>query len=217
MKHLRRLTVSFAIASSLAIAGPSAATAALPEFVNGSPHGLESILKTTKLETVGKTAVTCKHGSNRGEVTGTKTVAIEIFLAECKIPGALCTSPGAEPGDIITPTLLGSLGYIQAVKKMVGLDLSSPTAPIAVFFCGPASFVVQGSVIGKITPVNKLLSAGEHFTLKFSQKEGKQKPANFEGEPTDVLQTSINGKPFEESGLATTDEVFFAAPTEIKA
>lgn len=55
-------------------------------------------------------------------------------------------------------------------------------------------------MIGKITPVSKLLFGGEHFTLKFSQTAGKQKQLNFDGEPMDALETAINGKPYENPG-----------------
>ncbi len=217
MKDLRRLALCLTIAAACGAAGPAAASAAPPEFVSGSPHGFESILKASKLETVGKSVIKCKHGSDSGEVTGPKTVTVKITLTECGIPGALCTSAGAKFGEIVTPPLIGTLGYISAPKKQVGLDLFSPTAPIMAFTCGALTVVVEGSVIGRITPVNKLLAPGEHFALKFTQKAGKQKPTSFEGEPIDVLEASINGKPFEESGLTAADEVFFAAPTEIKA
>ena len=121
-------------------------------------------------------------------------------------------------GEIRTASLGGTLGYISAPMKRVGVDFSSPLTPITTFMCGPTPFVVEGSVIGRITPVNKLIAPPAHYILKFIQKAGKQNPMSFEGGPIDVLQTSIGGGPFVESGLAAKDEVFVVGgPTEVTA
>jgi hypothetical protein len=197
-------------------AGASSASAALPEFAP-VPAGFESLIKAPKLETVGKTKVICKHGADLGQGTGPKTLEVKIKLFECKIPGALCTSGGAAPGEIVTPPLIGTLGYITKAPKVVGLDLTSPLAPIMQFMCGATPFVVEGSVIGRITPINKPLPPGMHFTLAWAQKEGVQKFQHFEGEPIDVLNTSIGGKPFEPTGFAGTDEIFFVGTIAIAA
>ena len=80
-----------------------------------------------------------------------------------------------------------TLGYINRVTKEVGVDLSSPTgAPITTFICGNITGSVIGSVIGLITPTNKVLNPPKHFTLKFTQKKGKQTITNLAGEPIDV-------------------------------
>jgi hypothetical protein len=218
MRHLRRFAACLLVSVSVSVCGVGATTAsaALPEFVP-VPAGFESLLKATKLETVGKTKVTCKKGGDAGKGIGPKELDVTLFLQECKIPGALCTSAGAVPGEIVTPTLLGTLGYIHKVPKAVGLDLTSPSGPIMQFMCGATPFVVTGSVIGKIGPLNKPLPPGTPFKLVFAQKEGKQKYPNFEGEPPDVLLTSIGGGPLEESGLSGVDEIFFVGTIAIQA
>ena len=110
-----------------------------------------------------------------------------------------------------------TLGYINEPKKEVGVDLSTATGgPLMEFMCGPLKTVVDGSVIGKITPVNKLVKPPAHYTLRFAQSAGKQKPTKFESGPTDVLSTSFGG-PFAESGLSSTDSISFAVPTMIAA
>jgi len=218
MKSLTRFALLLLMACATGAAGASAASAAPPEFVPGSPHGLESVLKKTKFETVAKVLVTCKHGGNAGALTGPKTVTVTIHFTECSSGRIPCMSLGANPGEIVTSELDGTLGYIRAAKKMVGLDLSAAVPPFMTFSCGAAlSFVVDGSVIGRITPVNTPLLGGQPI-LKFMQKAGKQKTPSFEGEPIDVLDASINGGAFEEAGLATTDDLFFVpALEEIKA
>jgi hypothetical protein len=216
MRHFRRLAASLLVCVAIGGISTSAVFAALPEFVP-VPAGFESLLKATKLETVGKTKVTCKKGGNAGQGINPNTLEMRLFLQECKVPGALCTSAGAPLGEIVTPTLLATLGYIHKAPKTVGLDLTSPSGPIMQFMCGATPFVVAGSVIGKIGPLNKPLPPGTPFKLVFAQKEGKQKYPNFEGEPPDVLMTSIGGLPFEESGFAGSDEIFFVGTIEIKA
>jgi hypothetical protein len=117
----------------------------------------------------------------------------------------------------VTKTLVGTLGYINREKREVGIDFARDGGPIAEFICGNLVVVVEGSVIGKISPVNKLLKPPSHFVLQFVQKGGKQRVTKLEGGPPDVLQTSLNGGPFEQSGLSSTDLIMFVAPVEIKA
>lgn len=216
MRYARRLTIVSTIVLAVCGIGSATALGALPEFVPGPPAGIESLVKATKFETVGKAVVKCKKGNDSGEVTGAKTISLKIHLVECSIPGALCTSPGAAPGEIITSTLTGTLGYIEKKSKAVGLDLTSLSGAFTVFMCGATPFEAIGSVIGRIKPVNKVVTPGEFFKVKFSQKAGIQKPENFEAEPPDVLSTSISGKPFEQTGLAATDELLITGE-EIKA
>jgi hypothetical protein len=218
MKHFKHAGLAAVAVLALGAIGASTASAALPEFVPGPPSGMESTIKKVKFQTVGGTLVTCKHGADGGSMTGPKTLSMKLFLFECSIPGALCTTAGKPVGEIETSSLLGTLGYIKKPMKTVGLDLASGLAPFMVFECGATPFVVEGSVIGRISPVNVPRKGGEPFQLKFAQTAGHQKPMSFEGEPIDVLQTSIGGAPFEESGLKATDQVFLtAAVEEIKA
>jgi hypothetical protein len=114
---------------------------------------------------------------------------------------------------------LGTLGYVTRAPKVVGLDLSEPTGgPLAVFFCGEDLRIeVFGSMIGRITPINKAIAPGSHATLKFAQKEGHQAIRMLLGGPPDVPMTSVLGGPLEESGLSSTDLLMFAAPIKIIA
>lgn len=103
--------------------------------------------------------------------------------------------------------------------KKVGVDLSQPAgAPFMAFVCGEElRLVVDGSVIGTIKPINTLVTPPSDFTLKFAQKSGKQKPTMLEGGPVDVLETSLGGGPFEESGLASAEKLNFVGPLQIDA
>jgi hypothetical protein len=219
VRQLRRLSLCVVLVGALGAIGVSQASAALPEFVGPTPLPFTSKLKASTLETVSGLKVTCTAGIDSGEVTGAKALTLSIVFTGCELNGLPCSSSRVA-GAIETSTLMGTLGYIKKAKKQVGVDLSSPAGgPFMTFTCGEdLSVAVFGSAIGKIAPVNKLLlPPKKHFTLKFTQKLGKQKPIQLEGGPVDVLETSVLGGPAEESGLALADLLYFPAPLEIAA
>ncbi|HSZ13962.1 MAG TPA: hypothetical protein VK790_07995 [Solirubrobacteraceae bacterium] len=219
MKRFRRLGVCLAIAVAAAAVTASAATAALPEFVGPQPLAFTSMLKPSTVEVAGGgIKVSCTGGSNAGEVTGPKSLTVKIKLVGCTVNAVPCRS-GVTAGEIETSTLTGTLGYINAAKKQVGLDLSQPAGALFMtFVCGEDLTVdVKGSVIGTIKPVDKVLAPPKRFSVKFAQKKGIQKPTKLEGAAVDILETSVLGGPFEPTGLATTDAIQFAAPLQVAA
>jgi hypothetical protein len=205
------------LAVSAGVAG--SASAALPEFVGPFPTPFTSKSGKTTLETVKKATITCTADKGSGEVTGPKTGTIKITFSGCEFVtiGVPCNTVGVPPGEIVTAPLIMALGYINGPKKEVGTDLSTATGgPLMEFSCGGLRVLVDGSVIGKITPVNKVVTPPNHFALRFTQAGGKQKPPKFEGGPTDVLSTSFGG-PFAESGLSSPEEVAFPVAIMIAA
>jgi hypothetical protein len=55
---------------------------------------------------------------------------------------------------------------------------------------------ITGSVLAQAT-AGRMLAAS---TLAYKAKLGAQRPAQFEGEPMEVLMTSLEGEPFEQTG-----------------
>jgi hypothetical protein len=219
MTRLRTLGLCCIVVLALSAGLTASASAALPEFTGPFPTPFTSKSGKTTLETVKKATITCLADKGSGEVTGPKTGTTKITFTGCEFVtiGLACNTPGVPPGEIVTAPLVMTLGYINGPKKEAGIDLSTATGgPLMEFTCGGLRVVVDGSVIGKITPVNKVVKPPSHFTIKFTQAGGKQKPAKFEGGPTDVLSTSFGG-PFAESGLSSTEELSFAVPTMIVA
>ncbi len=141
-----------------------------------------------------------------------------IIFTGCKLNKIPCNTPGVVPGSIATNSLSMRIYYINKAKKEVGIDLvQAAGAPFMEYVCGSGLFArVQGSVIGKITPINKLVTPAETFKLKFAQTFGIQKIANLEGGPVDVLETSFGG-PFETTGLKSTDLILFGTPVKLIA
>jgi len=199
--------------------GAAIASAAPPEFSPPFPNPLKSTSKAMTLETVGGLKVRCKADTNKGEVTGPATALLRITFTGCTNAGSRCQGPNGLPGEIVTELLLGTLGYVSRRPKVVGLDLSNPTGgALAVFFCGEdLRMEVFGSLIGRVTPLNKVVAPGAHVTLSFAQKTGHQVIRMLLGGPLDVPLTSVLGGPLQESGIASTDQLTFAAPIEILA
>jgi hypothetical protein len=196
----------------------ASASAALPEFSGPFPKSVTSKSGIAIIETVGGARASCQAGTNTGEITGPKTGTATLKLTGCVVLSFKCTSPGAAEGEIVSNPLSITLGYINKAKLEVGVSLESATGgPFAEFKCGPVNVTETGSLIGKITPVNKIVKAGKPLKLKFAQRKGKQKPNKFEGGPIDVLMASVDGAPPEEAGVSTKVELTLTEAGEIKA
>jgi hypothetical protein len=218
----RTRTVGLVALAVLAISACSSASAlaALPEFVGPLPVPFAAKSGLTTLETISGAKIACTSDTGAGEVTGAKTGSVKLTFTGCELVTLAlpCNTAGLPPGEVTTTSLLMTLGYIAIEpKKEVGIDLSTATGgPLMEFMCGALKVTVVGSVIGKVTPINKLIKPPAHFVLKFAQAAGKQKPMKFSGGPIDVLSTSFGG-PFLESGLASSDTLAPVAPITIVA
>jgi hypothetical protein len=215
----RTTMVGLCVTGALAIFSVAAtsASAALPEYSGPFPKPITSKSGPIVIETVSGVKATCTRGTNTGEITGPKTGTVTLRLVGCEVLNVLkCNSPGAAPGEIVSSQLSSTLGYINKTKREVGVDLEAPAGTTAEFECGTNHVVVSGSIIGKITPVNRKVKAGSPFILKFTQTGGKQNPSKFEGGPTDVPMGSINGGPPEEAGVSARIEITLAEAAEIK-
>ncbi len=181
----------------------------------GSAHPLEKVgfsnsLKpetTVTMETVGKLMVACGGESSIGEYTGNKTVgAVVVTFSSCTAAGGPCSSSGAGEGSIVTQSLEGQLGVVEAAmessKAKIGESLfpAGHSGPVAQFTCNGFKFVVTGSVIA-IVPTNTMKLTA---VIKFTQSKGKQKPESFEVGPANVLYSTIGEGGAEQSGQTFT-------------
>lgn len=218
MKRMR--VVGVCLVAVLAVGAATAtAASALPEFTGPFPKTFTSTSKASLFETVGGTKTKCTADTNTGAITGPQSGEIQITFTGCKLGKTPCNTPGAVPGTIVTNALSLTIGYINKAKKVVGADLVEPTsgAGFLAYGCGPLIFVrVQGSVIGRIRPINKLVTPAEVFKLKFAQALGVQKYPNLEASPVDILESSFGG-PFEVTGLGSTDAILFGEPVTLLA
>ncbi|HWG09017.1 MAG TPA: hypothetical protein VN672_08415 [Solirubrobacteraceae bacterium] len=161
----------------------------------------------TKLETVGKSKVACAAESGGGKYSGTKNVtAVSVRFTGCVGPNASsCSSAGAGAGELVSKALEGELGAITEGViegkefRKVGLDLfpTGHTGPLFEFTCGGSAQVITGSVIAAVSSGKTSVSGTESFKAS----KGRQVPERFEGEPVDVLRSSIAGGANEQAGL----------------
>lgn len=150
------------------------------------------------LETRSGTKVLCRTETSGGEYTGTKTVGdVVVKFTGCESAGFPCGTVGAKEGELVTRTLEGLIGWQNKAKKQVAFDLfpAGKAGFFIEFRCGPVPVRVQGSLLVKIT-AGKMAPS---MTIKYTETNAKQKPEKFEGEPKDVLESSLNGMPFEQA------------------
>ncbi len=167
------------------------------------------------LETVAGSKLRCRAGSSAGEYTASTTATLTITLTGCERVSshAACTSAGAPSGQIATTSLQGTLGYIDASRHIVGLDLAGSGA-LASFQCAGSEETVSlsGSVIGPLAPLNTMAST---LLLHFKASAGRQVPEAFEGGLPDVL--SLSGPSGGQTGLTATLSDAGGEPLEVKA
>jgi hypothetical protein len=187
----------------------------------------ETALSTAVIATGTGVKLKCAGVASHGEYSGPKTIAdLTMTFTECSLKdGAECTSPGAEEGEIVTSTLAGELGVIgkfvtkkkKHVLTLVGVDAvpAPPGTVVTEFNCAGEEFKITGSVIRELRTNAMVTMTNEGFT----QSAGIQYPGAFEGQPFDVLSSTIteNGVetgPFQ-TGLGTKATVTNEEPIEV--
>lgn len=218
MKRIRIVGLCLIAAWAMSTVAATSAAAALPEFSGPFPKAVTLKAKASSvLETVSKVKVKCTAATGTGEATEPKTLSLSLTLTGCKKGIVACT-------DMTISSNIGSsfLGYIDALKHEVGIGFlgGAPSGQMLGFTeCGATKVAIQASghgQIGKVTPVNKTVVSGNHFTLKFSQKEGKPKYTQLEGGETEGWSCGpFSGE--EECAFASSDEMAFTEEVRIKA
>ncbi len=164
---------------------------------------------TSRFETVGKFKVVCTSAEDNGRYLPPKNDEEQIVFKGCTATGTInkvkfkapCENQG--PGIITTQVLSSVLGFIKAPTE-VGVSLENPTGGLfASFVCGGREMFIEGSVIGKVTPISKMTGT---FKEKFAATVGLQKPESFEAQPKDTLTCEFNGT-LEQCGFISTDTV----------
>jgi len=219
---MRRIRIAGLCATLLLALGASTASsssAALPEFSGPFGKLFTSSSGPSRLRAVGGKRVICAASTDVGKISGPKTGSVTITWTGCTLnKKTQCSTPGSAPGEIVSPALSMTLGYINKGAKTVGIDLAEPSGgPFLLFSCLAGTRVlVVGSVIGRILPINKLVTPSETFKLRFQQVGGIQNVQSLEGEPKDTLEASFLA-PLETAGLRMEDKILFAEPVTLSA
>jgi hypothetical protein len=218
MKRLRSVAFCSVAALAMSAVVAASASAALPEVSGPFPKPFKSKGGKALIETAG-VKLTCTALTDVGEILGAKTGKVVVRLTGCSGDSFPCTTPGAAEGEMVTNELATTLGYINQAKREVGIALAAASStPFEEFECAGLKIVVEGGVIGKLTPINKQVKPTSHFKLTFTQKHGVQTPRKLEGGPIDILEGHIAGEPITlTAGLKAKDEISFAETVEVKA
>jgi hypothetical protein len=211
----------------LGAVGAASASAALPEFKapGGFPVQFSATGGAGKLETVAGRTVTCPKSKATGEVvSATEAKKIVVEFEGCN---AIVIGITFNCGTITSNTLKASPHYLTNPNSSaeVGLDfLPVSGTELAKFTCmsifGNETLAVKGSVVGKITPINK---ATKSATLTFAQTNGKQKYEGYFVGATftkDILETTgsvLQAFGPEQSALEGTGTITFSKDIEIAA
>jgi hypothetical protein len=180
--------------------------------------------KAVSLETVSGTKLKCAESSGSGQYTGTKSATLSLTLSGCENykTKQACQSTGAASGVIATGPLHANLGFIEdAVHELdfetfsVGWALEGGSTLLS-GSCGSGgeAFAVTGSVIGKASPIDKMLPS---YGVAYAAKGGIQKPEAFEEQPKQTLSETIGSQGAQTTGLTSSLKIANSEKLEIKA
>jgi hypothetical protein len=157
---MRKITLLGLAITAITAITTSIATAALPEFSLSSgtfPVKFTGFIQgKSKIGITGRPleTVECEKASATGEITGAKTTTTNIHWEGCSIFGIVEAHTLGDPANNLLVTVTGTLCYINKSTKDVGIILT-PTAPVHLE-SGSTLAILTGSMIGLITPVNRL-------------------------------------------------------------
>ena len=88
--------------------------------------------------------------------------------------GIKCHSAGAQEGEIKTVPVLYEIGWVNKSEGIVGVEERPQVGTsFGQSMCGSTVSESKGALIGSITPINKPVKSGEHFTAVFAVKRRK--------------------------------------------
>lgn len=216
MRHLKLVGTLLILALAASGLASATASAANPEF-------LDNVIGNTftgtsgegeLLDPVTKLAIKCKKDTlllADNEVTGPKTVKAGVHFEGCTIGGLAANSLGDKSG-IILVTATGTLCYINQPNKHVGVLLT--ITPVHIEIPTLAQLLeVKGTVLGLMTPVNELKTAG--FKLVINKAIAKEKCENGVLDQL-LLEQEHNKKPLAAEEV-TTEEITFDKDIEVMA
>jgi pimeloyl-ACP methyl ester carboxylesterase len=172
----------------------------------GPKPAFTSEIPQVVLETTGKAVLSCTGNTLAGEWTGSKTASVKLVLKGChSSAGKTCQSGSTAGGIEPEGAIEAQLGFIKAgLRPSVGLDLSR-SGSLLKFTCGELleveTWTVEGSVIGRITPID---AAKSKFTLLYSATGGVQSIQKFTTGSKDTLtvkRTAGTSETVEAAGL----------------
>ena len=149
-----------------------------------------------------------------GEITGPKKSSVTLDIHGCELVDLSGARSLGDPEGTILVAATGTLCYLNEAKREAGLIIT-PTGELHIEAFGAGALLeIEGSLIGRVIPVNtKTL----RFEIIFRQTTGKQEVLKC-GTTETHLETSENEGTFKASGLETKDAIgFIGQEVEIMA
>ena len=181
---------------------------ALPEFLvaGGFPIRFTGRGGLGTLETVGGRQIVCEGGKSEGEIVSATHLTAQLDISNCRIFGIINAHSLGDTGGVILVKLLGLLCYINKARQEVGVKLEFTGRGVHLEVATVLA-LIEGTLIGKVTPVNTRTLGPFELTLK--EVRGVQELQKCEGEAENKhLVTSENEGTAEESGLAAPNVAF---------
>ncbi|HTZ87271.1 MAG TPA: hypothetical protein VMB05_11450 [Solirubrobacteraceae bacterium] len=191
-----------AVSAATAMASEGEVVNAKGELFKGKPTETGG---ATTFETTGGSKIKCS-AFTIGE-TG-------IPLTGCESSGIKCNSAGAKAGELLITAIEGKLPR-TATKKLVSETKLTSTFE---FECGSlVKIKIRG---GLLTPAPTEKSLKTEFKVAVKQTKGVQELTEFENEGKEkiklVLETSINGGAFTQTGAEFTETLLFPEAVEFR-
>jgi hypothetical protein len=166
-------------------------------------------------------------GGKGGTVSAAKKGTYDVLFLGCSAAGGLVKCTGLE--DTTVGSIL-SKGEFEPVYVLKEGGTTGDEDPAIVFFtktvhfsCGTTLAVVTGSACGLVTPANKKVKVGEHYTVTLEGNKSKETYSKVKNATTGLLKCQLfeeeNEKPEtkKQAFEKTTEEVFLEKESELKA
>jgi hypothetical protein len=208
---MKRMTLAAFAATISAAAVIAASAQALPMEISGTSGANTSVHGGLTFHCTGDT-FKGTYDNSTGETH------ITSFTATGCDEGTrgICSSPGAEPGEVHLHPLGGPVGTISGSGGKVGVALTPKEGEtVAEYHCTNSEtkittqVKISGGFVGVLSPINKATTS---FTLGFAETGGVEAWHKLEGGPVETLSASVNEGEPEETGFASSESITSAKP-----
>jgi hypothetical protein len=193
---MKRIKLGLCLMAAFAFSVLAVPTAQAKKAGLSGPVHVHSTQTGTEPELGNEVAnIKCKNHVADSVISGALTADhVVAKYTGCEAVKAKVPCGNVTPENIDTFSLISDLDWISKAKGEVGVDFKPETGVLlAKFTCkGLAEVSVYGAIIGTTSPHDVMTTEGD---VKFTQKEFKNQPENFEKEPNEHLEAEFSTAP----------------------
>jgi hypothetical protein len=203
------------VLGAVAVASASAATEILPTPTAAAPLAFtDASVGAVELETLGGSVTKCTGATSTGSFTSVTLGTFSLTLNGCKGPlGTTCTGTSDAAGVIL---MSGEVHYALALLTETKTKVDALVFLQAQFHYTCKLSTIEQLILGRgcfaahATPIDTLVTETEDLFKLIKGQKGDPDISSWimpgGEELTCVLETSVNGGPFEGSGLLLTEK-----------